>query len=68
MQDGVSGFIVDSVDEAIAAARRVDTLDRKKVRAYFEKRFTAQRMAEDYLELYQRLIDRKAPRLRAVGE
>jgi glycosyltransferase involved in cell wall biosynthesis len=68
MQDGVSGFVVDSVEEAIAAARRVDTIDRKQVRAYFEKRFTARRMAEDYLGLYQRLIDRRAPRLRAVGE
>ena len=69
MQDGVSGFIVDNLDEAIAAAKRVDTIDRAKVRAYFEKRFTSRRMAEDYLELYQGLIDaRQTPRLRAVGE
>jgi hypothetical protein len=46
----------------------VETLDRGKVRAYFEKRFTARRMAEDYLGLYQRLIGRKTPRLRVVGE
>jgi glycosyltransferase involved in cell wall biosynthesis len=69
MQDGVSGFIVDNLDEAIAAAKRVDTIDRAKVRAYFEKRFTSRRMAEDYLDLYQGLIDeRQTPRLRAVGE
>jgi glycosyltransferase involved in cell wall biosynthesis len=68
MQDGVSGFIVDSVEGAIAAARRLDTLDRKKVRAYFEERFTARRMAEDCLGLYQRLIGRKTPWLRVAGE
>jgi glycosyltransferase involved in cell wall biosynthesis len=69
MQDGVSGFIVDSLEEAVAAAKRVDALDRAKVRAYFEKRFTSRRMAQDYLDLYQQLIEaRQGPRLRAVGE
>jgi glycosyltransferase involved in cell wall biosynthesis len=67
MDDGVTGFIVDNVEEAIAAARRVDTLDRRKVRAQFEKRFTSHRMAEDYLALYRRLIDGKSSKLRAVG-
>ena len=68
MDDGVTGFIVDSVEEAIAACKRVDTLDRVKVRQQFEKRFTSRRMAEDYLELYERLIDSKVTRLRAVGD
>ena len=67
MDDGVTGFIVDSVEEAIAACRRIDTLDRRRVRAQFEKRFTSHRMAEDYLALYRRLIDAKPGQLRAVG-
>ena len=68
MEDGLTGFIVENVEEAIAAARRVDTLDRRKVRAQFEKRFTSHRMAEDYLTLYRRLIDGKSGQLRAVGD
>jgi glycosyltransferase involved in cell wall biosynthesis len=68
MDDGVTGFIVDNVEEAIAAARRVDTLDRRRVRAQFEKRFTSRRMAEDYLALYRQLIDAKSGKLRAVGD
>jgi glycosyltransferase involved in cell wall biosynthesis len=53
--DGVSGFVVDTVEEAIRAVRRIATLDRAKVRAEFERRFTCERMARDYLEIYQAL-------------
>ena len=42
IQDGVSGFIVDTVDQAISAVRRVGSIDRAKVRAEFERRFTAE--------------------------
>ena len=70
MEDGVTGFIVDNVDEAVAAVRPRSTRSTApSVRAHFEKRFTSRRMAEDYLELYERLIAaRQTPRLRAVGE
>jgi glycosyltransferase involved in cell wall biosynthesis len=51
--DGVSGYIVDTVEEAVAAVRRITTLDRAKVRAEFERRFTVERMAREYLEIYQ---------------
>jgi glycosyltransferase involved in cell wall biosynthesis len=53
--DGVTGFVVDSHEEALAAIGRVDTLDRRRIRAEFERRFTARRMAEDYVQLYERL-------------
>jgi glycosyltransferase involved in cell wall biosynthesis len=68
MQDGVSGFIVDNVEEAIAALGRLDTIDRVGVRRYFDQRFTARRMAEDYVSVYRRLIDARRPQLRAVGD
>ncbi|WP_342641824.1 glycosyltransferase family 4 protein [Rhodoligotrophos ferricapiens] len=55
IDDGISGFIVDSIAEAAAAARQVEHLDRGEVRAAFEKRFTAARMAEDYLAIYRAL-------------
>jgi len=57
-----------SVEEAIAAVGRLPELDRAGVRRQFEKRFTARRMAEDYLRVYERLIHARRPFLRAVGE
>ncbi len=52
---GVTGFVCDSLDEAIDATRRVGTLDRRVCRRTFERRFTAARMAEEYIQLYRRL-------------
>src|SRR5215471_4521121 len=48
LEDGVSGFVVDSMEGAVEAARRVHELDRDRVRKEFEMRFTAERMAKDY--------------------
>ena len=58
---GISGFIVDSEEEALAAIRRVGALDRRSVRAAFESRFTARRMAEDYLRHYQAIATAPRP-------
>jgi glycosyltransferase involved in cell wall biosynthesis len=63
---GVSGFIVNSEDQAVAALNRVDQLDRATVRATFDRRWTSRRMAEDYLNVYEELA-RPMPRLRAVA-
>ncbi len=68
MEDGLTGFIVETEEEALAALKRLPELDRAAVRRRFDERFTARRMAQDYLDLYQELIDAaKAPRLRAVA-
>lgn len=67
MDDGVSGFVVNTIDEAVAALRKVDTLDRAKVRATFDRRWTSRRMAEDYVDVYEELIEKQKPRLRAVN-
>jgi glycosyltransferase involved in cell wall biosynthesis len=56
VEEGVSGFIVDSVEEAVAAVRRIDEIDRRRCRQAFEERFTASRMAQDYLAVYERLL------------
>ena len=53
VEDGVSGFIVESEAEAVAAIGRLHELDRREVRWAFERRFTARRMAEAYLAHYQ---------------
>jgi glycosyltransferase involved in cell wall biosynthesis len=55
VDDGVTGFVVRNVDEAAAAVARIDRLDRRRVRAVFDHRFTVQRVARDYLSLYRGL-------------
>ena len=62
IEHGRSGFLVDSVDEAVAAVKAVHSLSRPRVRVAFGERFTADRMARDYVRLYERLIaaDRSA--------
>jgi glycosyltransferase involved in cell wall biosynthesis len=61
IEDGVTGFIVETEAEAIAAVRRLPKLDRKRVRQAFETRFTGRRMAEDYVSLYRRLTAARHP-------
>ena len=56
VDDGITGFVVASEAEAAAAARRLDELDRARIRGVFEERFTARRMAQDYVSVYRRLI------------
>ena len=53
---GVTGFLVNSVDEAVAAIGRIGDLDRAACRAAVSARFTVDRMADRYLELYRRLV------------
>jgi len=55
IEDGLTGFIVDDVAGAVAAVGRLGELDRTAIRRRFEERWTARRMAEDYLRLYRRL-------------
>jgi glycosyltransferase involved in cell wall biosynthesis len=55
LDEGVTGFICKDLEEAIEATRRIPTLDRRVCRRVFEERFTATRMAEEYIQLYRRL-------------
>jgi glycosyltransferase involved in cell wall biosynthesis len=55
LESGVTGFIVHSEQEAIEAVGRIGSLDRDRIRAEFDRRFTAHRMAQNYLNLYARL-------------
>ncbi len=66
IDEGISGFIVDDEDAAVAAIRRIGELDRAKVRATFDRRWTARRMAEDYISTYEELAQ-PVRRLRAVN-
>jgi glycosyltransferase involved in cell wall biosynthesis len=57
IEEGVTGFVVQDLDEAVRAAERIPTLDRSHCRQRFEERFSASRMARDYLVRYQRLLE-----------
>jgi glycosyltransferase involved in cell wall biosynthesis len=58
---GLTGFVVDTVDDAVAAVARIGTLDRARVRATFERRFSVERMADDYLAAYASLREAGEP-------
>jgi len=62
LEDEITGFIVDGVDDAVQAVERAATIDRRRVRAEFERRFTATRMAGDYVRLYEQLAAVRPPR------
>ena len=65
---GVTGFIVPDEAAAVRAIGNLGQLDRRRVRRQFERRFTARRMAEDYLSVYEELCVDSRPLLRAVGD
>jgi glycosyltransferase involved in cell wall biosynthesis len=57
MENGVTGFVVREIEEAVESVRRVRDLSRAGCRDVFEKRFTASRMASDYVDAFVRLAD-----------
>jgi glycosyltransferase involved in cell wall biosynthesis len=69
IEDGVTGFLVGSIEEAVDRVGKVERLDRAAIRRNFERRFSAGRMASDYVAIYQRMIALATarPRLHAVN-
>src|SRR6201995_2978698 len=67
IDDGLTGFVVEDEISAVAAVDRLSRLDRGAIRAHFETRFTARRMALDYLEAYRGLTEQTEPRIRLVS-
>jgi glycosyltransferase involved in cell wall biosynthesis len=61
MEDGVTGFIVTNQEDAVRAGKNIESIDRKRCRQVFERRFTVARMAQDYLRVYQRLMHGEKP-------
>jgi glycosyltransferase involved in cell wall biosynthesis len=60
IESGVSGYVVDTLDEAIEATKRIDRIDRRACRRVFERRFSARRMAADHIATYARVIEQRA--------
>jgi len=67
IDEGLTGFIVEDETSAVAAVGRLSTLNREVVRAQFEARFTARRMALDYLAAYRSLTEAAEPRIKLVS-
>jgi len=57
VDEGITGAIVDTLEEAAEALPRVIALDRSRVRQRFEERFSAMRMAKDYVRVYRSLLE-----------
>lgn len=57
IDDGMTGYVVSTVEEAIVAAGQIHKLNRKKIRGIFESRFTSEIMAKNYLDIYERAIE-----------
>ena len=67
IDDGLTGFVVEDENSAVIAVDRLFGLDRGAIRKQFETRFTARRMALDYLEAYRGLTERAEPKIRLVS-
>jgi glycosyltransferase involved in cell wall biosynthesis len=67
IEDGLTGFVVEDHAGAIGAVDRLSHLSRERIRRRFEERFTARRMAQDYLDVYRSLSASAAPHLRLVA-
>jgi glycosyltransferase involved in cell wall biosynthesis len=68
IEDCLTGFIVDSIDDAVDAVKRARDLDRAAIRQQFESRFAVSRMAKNYLAVYARLLAQAAEETHAADE
>ncbi|HKR80081.1 MAG TPA: glycosyltransferase family 4 protein [Nitrospira sp.] len=71
IEHGTTGFVSENLTEMVAAVERIGQIDRQRCRASFDQRFTADRMARDYVALYERIIEERValagPRIHALG-
>jgi glycosyltransferase involved in cell wall biosynthesis len=72
MQEGLTGFIVDNMDDAVAAVEKIESIERTACRNVFEKHFTSAHMAERYLQVYQSMASASdihlVPRSQAMAQ
>jgi glycosyltransferase involved in cell wall biosynthesis len=67
VEDGLTGFIVEDEISAVGSVKRLAQLSRTAIRARFEERFTARRMALDYVAAYRALMEKGEPRIKLVS-
>jgi glycosyltransferase involved in cell wall biosynthesis len=58
VRDGATGFLVEDFDQAVSALAKIDQIDRRACRAEVEARFSAERMVDEYIRLYDRILGR----------
>jgi glycosyltransferase involved in cell wall biosynthesis len=63
LENGKTGFVVETIAEAVEAARKIESLDRLVCRRAFEERFDSVRMARNYVRVYERLIHESPSRI-----
>jgi glycosyltransferase involved in cell wall biosynthesis len=66
IEHGVTGFVVEDEDGAVAAAAHLNELSRAAIRRRFEQRFTARRMASDYATVYRSLVEARRPKSKPI--
>lgn len=66
MVNGETGYIINDVEEAVQAVKKVHTVSRRRCREIFEERFSARCMAERYVSLYEQLINAKKHQLETI--
>ena len=66
LEDGLTGFVVKTVDEAVDALAKLDQLYRPSIRARFEERFSARAMANEYVKIYRQLAQSQKPAVNAA--
>ena len=71
IEHGITGFVSENLSEMVAAVDQLGQIDRRRCRASFDQRFTADRMARDYVALYERIIEERlalaTPNIHALG-
>jgi hypothetical protein len=67
VEENVTGYIVEDELSAVNAVGRIGQIDRRQVRKRFEERFTARRMALDYMAAYREVMQIDRPRLKVVA-
>jgi glycosyltransferase involved in cell wall biosynthesis len=66
VSDGETGYLVNTVDEMIYAIAKIDLIDRETVRKYFEQKFSSQAMANNYVEIYKKVIRMQKQKVSAL--
>ena len=67
VQDGVNGFLVDSMEDAARAVEQCERLERSGVRASVSKRFSVRRMVDQYISVYEKIVQRPVDSLPRVA-
>jgi len=67
LDEGLTGYIVDSLEDAVSAVEKVGDLDRGRCRDVFEQRFSVPRMARDYLAIYERQLEGQVVSIRRAS-